>query len=427
MAIYITNPQTQIKNPGQYEISDVYLTSPLNLELSIFNLITHINIHESVFQNTMSGNVMVRDTANLISTYPICGYETLNVIFNCSDSRETDSFSLSFRVYSISNILELSGSGKTYTLELISGEFLTDIETSISRAFNSKSASEIVDKVWVDSLLSEKSLRVEETRGLLDVISPYWSPFKLIKWLCSRSVSKDREGANYLFFETLDGFSFVSLETLVAEATGDMETYYYGAMGIGGNVNAAYTTEDVQVDSSFNLIENLSLGMYSNTMIEHDIVKKTIKTHNFDYEKSFDSYEHLDDWSLLHKDVSDFKEVYDSKKFFIPQHYQLFGEFEIGSRETSSREKALQVRASQLQQINIYKITMVLPGNIRTRAGDVIYLVYPPKGASGSEDPLMSGRYLVLSVKNTMSTARHLTTMEIVKDSYFGEIPSQGV
>ena len=70
---------------------------------------------------------------------------------------------------------------------------------------------------------------------------------------------------------------------------------------------------------------------------------------------------------------------------------------------------------------------MVLSGNIKTRAGDVIYLVYPPKGAPGSEDPLMSGRYLVLSVKNTMSSVRHLTTMEIVKDSYFREIPSQGV
>ena len=40
---------------------------------------------------------------------------------------------------------------------------------------------------------------------------------------------------------------------------------------------------------------------------------------------------------------------------------------------------------------------------------------------------LIAGHYLVLSVKNSISTVRHDTVIEIAKDSYFKEIPSQGV
>ena len=56
----------------------------------------------------------------------------------------------------------------------------------------------------------------------------------------------------------------------------------------------------------------------------------------------------------------------------------------------------------------------------------MVYLYYPAKSSEGVEDHLMSGHYLVLSVKNNMSMTSHQTTIEIVKDSYFKEIPIRG-
>jgi len=433
MAIHITNPSEQIRLPGQYSLTTVLLSSPLNsTELSITPLLIGIDLYESLFQNALSGSLSLRDTANIISTFPICGYETLTFEFSCETADGMDWFSVSFRVYAIKNIIEMTGGGKTYSLEFISEEYIANKEIAISRAFNSMTTSDIAKTIWEDSLITEKSIRIEETSGLIDMICPYWSPMKLMDWLCSRSVSTDRDGANYIFFETLDGFNFVSLETLVADIDDEkIDTFYYGAKDIRDDDSptpeSAYTVSEIQIDSSFDLIQNLSSGMYSNTMIEHDIVRKTINVHKFDYEKSFDKYEHLEDWSFLHEKVDKFKEVYDSKRFLIPQHYQLFGEYTVSSRDTSKRERTLQTRVSQLQQINTYKITLTLPGNINTRAGDVVYLFYPSKGADDVEDPLMSGHYLVLSVKNSMSVVRHDTVIEIAKDSYFREIPSQGV
>ena len=433
MAIHITNPSEQIRLPGQYNLTTVLLSSPLNSnELSITPLLIGIDIYESIFQGAISGSLSLRDTSNLISTFPICGYETLTFEFSCRTEEDTDWFSVSYRVYAIKNIIEMTGGGKTYSLEFISEEYINDKEIAISRAFSSMTTSDIAKTVWEDSLITEKPIRIEETSGLIDMICPYWSPMKLMDWLCSRSISIDRDGANYIFFETLDGFNFISLETLVADIDDEkIDMFYYGAKDIRDDdipvPESARTVSDIQIDSSFDLIQNLSLGMYSNTMIEHDIIRKTIKVHKFDYEKSFDKYEHLEDWSFLHEKVDKFKEIYDSKRFLIPQHYQLFGEYEVSSRNTSKRERTLQTRVSQLQQINTYKITLTLPGNISTRAGDVVYLYYPSKGAEDTEDPLMSGHYLVLSVKNSMSMVRHDTVIEIAKDSYFRELPSQGV
>ena len=430
MAIQITNPSTQIRLPAQYRLTSVVLSTSLHSrELSVESIVMDINLYESIFNNTLSGSISIMDTENYISTFPICGYETLTFDFSAETTGDRDFFSVSFRVYAIKNILEITGGGKTYSLEFISKEFLSDRELIISRAFNSLTASQIVKTVWAETFLSEKPFRIEDTSGLLDMISPSWRPMKLIDWLCSRSVSIDRNGANYVFYETLDGFNYISLETLVSDIDDTLiDTFYYGVKGIQNDgkptPEEAYTISDIQIDSSFDLIQNLSLGMYSSTMIEHDIVRRTVKTHKFDYEKSFDKYEHLEDWSFLHADVDDLKEVYDSRKFFIPQHYQMFGEYAISSRDTSKRERTLQTRASQLQQINTYKLTLTLPGNIRTRAGNVVYLYYPSKTVDDIEDPLMSGHYLVLSVKNNMSMIRHDTTIEIAKDSYFREIPS---
>jgi len=429
MAIQITNPSTQIRLPAQYNLTSVVLSTSLHKrELSIESIVMDINLYESIFNNTLSGSISIMDTENYISTFPICGYETLTFEFSGQTAEDRDFFSVSVRVYAIKNILEITSGGKSYSLEFISKEFLDDRELIISRAFNSLTASQIVKAVWDDTLLSEKSISIEDTSGLLDMISPSWRPMKLIDWLCSRSVSIDRDGANYVFYETLDGFNYISLETLVSDIDDTLiDTFYYGAkdLQVDGHPTpeAAYTVSNIQIDSSFDLIQNLSMGMYSSTMIEHDIVKRTVKTYRFDYEKSFDKYKHLEDWSFLHSDVDDLKEVYDSRNFLIPQHYQMFGEYSVSSRDTSKRERTLQTRASQLQQINTYKITLTLPGNIRTRAGDVVYLYYPSKGAEDTEDPLMSGHYLVLSVKNNMSMIRHNTTIEIAKDSYFREIP----
>ena len=131
----------------------------------------------------------------------------------------------------------------------------------------------------------------------------------------------------------------------------------------------------------------------------------------------FNEHSHLEDYPLLDSQNDDFQNSHDSKRFLIPEHYSLFSE-----RESSNRERVLQIRASQLKQIDTFRLTIVIDGNLNIRAGDVIYLNYPSIESLDNEDKMLAGRYLVSSVKNTFDSGSHNTVLGLSKDSYLKDI-----
>ena len=50
-----------------------------------------------------------------------------------------------------------------------------------------------------------------------EIVIPNWNPFKAISFLASKAVAAnpDAKGANFVFYQTLQGFRFVSIETLM--------------------------------------------------------------------------------------------------------------------------------------------------------------------------------------------------------------------
>jgi len=64
---------------------------------------------------------------------------------------------------------------------------------------------------------TRKPFLVEPTRYKSEIVIPNWNPFKAISFLASKAVSANPEtkGANFVFYQTLQGFRFVSIETLM--------------------------------------------------------------------------------------------------------------------------------------------------------------------------------------------------------------------
>ena len=58
---------------------------------------------------------------------------------------------------------------------------------------------------------------MEPTKGVYSACIPNWTPFKAINFLTTRALSANptSKGANFVFYETLKGFRFVSIETLM--------------------------------------------------------------------------------------------------------------------------------------------------------------------------------------------------------------------
>ena len=412
MAIHKHNPHRKRIEVGNYTISDIYLTSPYNAPLSLVNTLVSLQLFEGILQHSVSGNLILLDTENLIASYPIVGYEKVNLVLKSG----SEWFEESYPIYSITDLTEQRGIGKGYTIQFISDEYLKNKQTTISRAFTGMSGSSIIKTIFDDSIESDRQLTIEETSGILDFVSPFWEPFKVIDWICGRSSAKDSSSYDYLFFQTLEGYNFVSMGSL--KEFDSKITYVIGDGDIEpSTAKSGFMVQRVIWNSAFNMIENIASGMYSNKYIEHDIIKRKINIKTFDYNKVFNEHSHLEDYPLLDSQNDDFQNSHDSKRFLIPEHYSLFSE-----RESSNRERVLQIRASQLKQIDTFRLTIVIDGNLNIRAGDVIYLNYPSIESLDNEDKMLAGRYLVSSVKNTFDSGSHNTVLGLSKDSYLKDI-----
>ena len=63
---------------GIIKVNDIVLRSVnIDKEFSITGLVDSFNLFENVFTNTLTGNLQIGDTANLISNFPIVGHEEI--------------------------------------------------------------------------------------------------------------------------------------------------------------------------------------------------------------------------------------------------------------------------------------------------------------------------------------------------------------
>ena len=440
----LTNPNN-ITIPGDFVLHDIFLSSPLNTELSLVEVFDQINIYESLFKDTLSGNIAITDTNNLLVEYPIVGHESITLIFDNPLLTDSTPIEKKFRVYGITQYTAVGEDVAGYMINFVSEEFITSSSIKISKSYIGRNISDMVESIYDDYLDTDKVLVVEKTRNLHDVIIPNWSPLHSMNWLASRGMSEDHDGANYFFFETLDGFNFVSMEKLIddvrkdkiAYPNGTKTKYSYGMKNVGeSNTGIAHTIADsYNVDSTSNIIQNLSRGMYGSKLITHDIVKREYKKYNFDYKETYDEYIHVEENNttnstsdnqqstmLVGETIDDFDEKYDSHQLLIPIHYQMYGGVPVSNRDTSHHEKSIQIRTSQLQQLDSYKLVLNVPGDPNRRTGDLVYFECPTVGATMgeiTEDKLYSGNYVVLAVRNIFGDGVHETVLELVKDSYF--------
>ena len=68
----------KIEFAGDYNLSNIILTSHAGKAVDFKAMVIELNIYESIYKNAMSGTVVVLDTQNIISKLPICGQERLS-------------------------------------------------------------------------------------------------------------------------------------------------------------------------------------------------------------------------------------------------------------------------------------------------------------------------------------------------------------
>mgnify|MGYP003320491501 CR=1 FL=1 len=225
-----------------------------------------------------------------------------------------------------------------------------------------------------------------------------------------------------------------------------METYYYA--DIGDLDPSGVGVEDGQqfisnysINTSFNILENIPLGMYASRMVVHDIVQKEVYNVDYNYSESYNKHKHADPdrnmgigWEsdinttvydsqennmVIHRDVDEYTTSPKSFQRIITKHSHLYDNY-----SNDYLEFTIQNRISQMEQLNNFVLEFTVPGDFRRNIGDVVYITIPSVDSNRLEDKLHSGRYIILSLRHKIDMERHTMLIIAAKDTYFTPLPA---
>ena len=390
--------------PGNFIIEAMEIVSLTGDVVDVRLMFAELNIYEDMFANTLSGNIVLNDSINLPEKYAFSGYETFYIKIRLPSWPQDSALEHEFWIYKQDATQLIENRRQAYVLHFASPEFIINQLTKVDQSWNNETQDVIVQDVVGTYLRSNKQVFIEPTRYRQYLVVPSWTPFQTINWLTSRAVSGETPAANYLFFETKEGFHYKSIASFEALPTkrhrmiGQPLRYVVqpGGYRDSKNLQELISIENYYYDDTFNIVQNMTTGLYASHLTTYDIIKKKVERYEFKLNENWDKFLHTDPPQLAGGRTLPVTEAETKFSFFnetrqldlmFPTHYRQFGDGEETDEDRieNHSEEWLPVRISQLRQISSVRLNIVVPGDTDRRVGDMVNVSVPSPKPIGSE------------------------------------------
>ena len=410
-----------IRFAGDVDIEKVQIVTSSGFYQDVLNQILTIQIFEDMFSPFISGSLILRDSLDLVNTFPLVGEEFIDLKIN-TPSMKKNSIQGRFYIYKLSDREIIGDRTVVYKLSFISIEALTDLNKKVSRTFSGKISDIAYDLISskTNGLESEKKTLIEGTNNSVKYTSNFWSPVKNLNYIAEQATNATRV-PSYLFYENRDGFNFVSLDSL------------YGVNNFQEFVYDKYTRDDrpqggsirnieedfkritsYSIPTTFDYFERIRSGMYASKMVSYDLTTKRYLSKNYNFFEKFESQKHLNPYPL-----SSLKGTFknDAYSINVPKYY---GNFNGYTDVTNSR--TIQQRVSLMTQSTANKIQITVPGRVDYTVGRRVNLrldKMQPVSSSDRDtlDRIYSGNYIISAINHYINAEAHECHMELIKDS----------
>ena len=375
--------------PGDFEVQSIFLTSPSFKDpekiVDLSSVWTEINLFEDLYSPAISGDFTVVSSGGFVEGIPIIGEETLEIHMSVAGAKtppmpkpgaaafdEPVTKSVNpliigkYRIYKNDPPQPLAKVDGTFSYKFyfVSEEMITNMKIKVQKAYPTTmsfgaaypqmSSPNSSDEITIDQITrslfydcfigakkpadqnpTRKNFLVEPTTGTVSYVIPNWNPFQALNFLAGRAVSVNyrASGSNFVFYETLRGYRFVSIETLQAggfrgykleEDLNEVSFSHYKRYPSESEAKSAspkasfipvyerdfsppdikhtvvYSTSSqnirgqAELDKRFivfnhrlvkspDTIQNLGVGMYANRMITHDLVRMKVEEWDYHY------------------------------------------------------------------------------------------------------------------------------------------------
>lgn len=444
--------------------------------IDIRDYVVEINIYEDMFSPCLHGNVIIRDTQNLIEKVPLIGDEILTLDISTPQLAQapfdpTNKIQKSFAVYAIKNrFLSNEDKEQLYSMHFISVEGMVDNITYLCQKYEG-TTDEIAGKVFQESFgnipryLNDKNTKATAPRTELTIgdaphtskvsfLPPMWTPFQIMGYLAKRALGTNvTDAPTFLFYETTKGFYFCSINDLIRSqmSVGFIMSKLkyrkkYADEQIGENaIRLGYShVENVEFLTNVDVLKGQDLGHFASSLCTLDVVKKEYVGTVYDHGFSFQNYPHLgsyksapDQVGLVKDDTKKYNSIFpgnvlrssDSKVFVETIHPGVLDSTD-DSLMNLHPEKYVQQRNSLFSDISSMKMKITIPGRTDMEVGTIVDFDYPSVGSDRNQatpeesirDQWISGYYMITAIHHQITKLRHNMICEIAKDSYLNEL-----
>jgi len=445
---------------GDYILKNVILTNHIGQKVDIKNIMTELNIYESIYKNAVTGSIVITDATNQIARMQIQGLEriafhlkTPGVTYGKEDVVDaTEETGEPFHVYKITNRKQVKPGLIVYTLHFASREFMRNIRTKVSQAYDGKYERAVIDIMKdKDYLDSRKKLHYESTGNSNKVVIPNLSPFDAINYIAKRSVPEKTNGVGYYFYETTKGYYFRSWQNMITNqgdfARPQRQNFYYQPLRMENESKATNQTkiereyESVEqyqfVNNFHDVAANTVLGTYGHRVISHNLFDKSYNINDYNYHNEFIKTKHTDTagstatnkFAIMDTPVdydnSDILSDYAESRVSLQSTSPFLHDKDVGiyGLDVNQDGASTGQGVSQHNQVvhgTVLKLTV--KGQSKLQPGDPIRFHLKDMNSDArdnadSTDPRFSGNYIITKIRHIVQLDDYKMILECAKDS----------
>ena len=388
-----------------------------------------IDYYESIESPSISMTVTFIDVDQVIGRKGITGGEYIDVIVKVDDEG-TDDFKITtdkqkLMLNSVRNMVTESNK-QVATLEFVSVETIVNETARVNKKYTGNISDTVVELLVGDSkgiqtsktLFGPKKKELGETNVEEDRATNSYSfvgnlkrPFDTIQWLCPKAQSAT-DDFGFLFYETLDGYHFRSIKSLLEQ---DTVTYQQtDAQGIPNKIlqNNLNQSNDIGM--------NMRMGMYANRTIYVDIENQNTDVVDFKASEL-----------KLNKPITLLTGI-ENYPTRLMVRVDDVGVAQVGSAKTDVQPKSELAKYQNKSYIRnnllfSQSLSISIPLNTALRAGFAINIKLPLKQENGedtvdsygnerSNDP--SGRYLISELRHLIGGGKGETQLKLIRDVF---------
>jgi len=411
-------------SPGLVKINGAWILAK-DRKVEVTRLVFKINLYESIMSPFLTGSLTLNDATGLAEAFPFIGEEIL--ILDVQTPGADEKYArreYAFVVYKMEERESPLPKTNLYTLQLMSAEAFTDMNTRVSQTFKGKISDTVKKLIESPSgLKTFKKVLVENTVNNEIHTSNFWSPTQNVYYLATKALNFNNN-PNYVFFEGNEGFIFASLDTLYSgEPIQSFVKDQYSRQGSDvEDIDMEYKKIlDMSIPTYYDYIDRLQQGYYGSSVYHYDIETKRLH---------FVARVAKDDFKKVN--LNEF-EVFGQELQFHP-YGQMFSQ--VIQRNLYNGSPVLPVDHG-LRRMSLLKRSEALVTNISvfgrfdyTVGRTVDLMVYAERELQAGQqdvlDTMLSGRYLISALNHEITGEKHMTYLELSKDSIARSLENTG-